>query len=66
MTANPAVHAADESPELAKIFLKEHPDVWHSWVSKDAGKKVVARLRANLLQELACPRRRCVKHEFVV
>jgi glycine betaine/proline transport system substrate-binding protein len=40
MTKNPAVHAAIESPELAKIFLKEHPEVWHSWVGKDAGKKV--------------------------
>ncbi|MNC44215.1 glycine betaine transporter periplasmic subunit [compost metagenome] len=33
-----------ESPELAKLFLKEHPEVWHSWVSEDAAKKVDAAL----------------------
>jgi glycine betaine/proline transport system substrate-binding protein len=31
-----------ESAKLAKIFLKEHPEVWHSWVSEDAAKKVDA------------------------
>jgi len=45
MTRNPAVHLAAESPELAKIFLKEHPDVWYPWVSEDAGKKVDALLQ---------------------
>ncbi len=33
-----------ESPKLAKIFLKEHPEVWHAWVSADAAKKVDASL----------------------
>jgi len=33
-----------ESPKLAKIFLKEHPEVWHQWVSEDAAKKVDASL----------------------
>jgi glycine betaine/proline transport system substrate-binding protein len=33
-----------ESPELARLFLKEHPEVWHSWVSEDAAKKVDAAL----------------------
>lgn len=33
-----------ESPKLAKIFLKEHPEVWHTWVSADAAKKVDASL----------------------
>ncbi|KPY39914.1 Histidine transporter, periplasmic histidine-binding protein [Pseudomonas amygdali pv. myricae] len=33
-----------ESPKLAKIFLKEHPEVWHKWVSEDAAKKVDASL----------------------
>jgi len=33
-----------ESPKLAKIFLKEHPEVWHAWVSNDAAKKVDAAL----------------------
>ncbi|MBH3358759.1 ABC transporter substrate-binding protein [Pseudomonas guariconensis] len=33
-----------ESPELARLFLKEHPEIWHSWVSEDAAKKVGAAL----------------------
>ncbi|MBD8496020.1 ABC transporter substrate-binding protein [Pseudomonas syringae] len=33
-----------EAPKLAKIFLKEHPQVWHSWVSEDAAKKIDASL----------------------
>ncbi|MFK8330609.1 ABC transporter substrate-binding protein [Pseudomonas sp. BJa5] len=33
-----------ESPALAKIFLKEHPEVWHAWVSEDAAKKIEAAL----------------------
>ena len=33
-----------ESPKLAKIFLKEHPEVWHAWVTADAAKKVDASL----------------------
>ena len=33
-----------ESPKLAKIFLKEHPEVWHAWVSEEAAKKVDASL----------------------
>lgn len=33
-----------ESPELARLFLKEHPEVWHNWVSEDAAKKVDAAL----------------------
>lgn len=33
-----------ESAKLAKIFLKEHPEVWHAWVSDDAAKKIDAAL----------------------
>lgn len=33
-----------ESPELAKLFLKEHPEVWQAWVSEDAAKKINAAL----------------------
>ena len=33
-----------ESSKLAKIFLKEHPEVWHTWVSEDAAKKIDAAL----------------------
>ncbi|MDF2643208.1 MAG: substrate-binding region of ABC-type glycine betaine transport system [Pseudomonas sp.] len=33
-----------ESPKLARLFLKEHPEVWHKWVSEDAAKKVSASL----------------------
>jgi len=33
-----------ESPKLAQIFLKEHPEVWHAWVSEDAAKKIDASL----------------------
>ncbi|BCG27464.1 ABC transporter [Pseudomonas tohonis] len=32
------------SDKLAKAFLKEHPEVWHAWVSEDAAKKVDASL----------------------
>jgi glycine betaine/proline transport system substrate-binding protein len=35
-----------ESPKLAKIFLKEHPEVWHAWVSEDAAKKSTRRCRS--------------------
>ncbi|NBA94112.1 ABC transporter substrate-binding protein [Pseudomonas sp. R5(2019)] len=33
-----------ESPKLAKLFLKEHPEVWHAWVSEEAAKKIEAAL----------------------
>ncbi|MGH8434552.1 MAG: ABC transporter substrate-binding protein [Pseudomonas sp.] len=33
-----------DSPKLAKVFLKEHPEVWHAWVSADAAKKIDAAL----------------------
>ncbi|WP_137820712.1 ABC transporter substrate-binding protein [Pseudomonas sp. 2FG] len=33
-----------DSPKLAKAFLKEHPEVWHAWVSEDAAKKIDATL----------------------
>ena len=33
-----------ESPKLAKAFLKEHPEIWHAWVSEDAAKKIDAAL----------------------
>ncbi|WP_191489944.1 ABC transporter substrate-binding protein [Pseudomonas sp. FEN] len=33
-----------ESPKLAKIFLKEHPEVWQAWVSADAARKINAAL----------------------
>jgi ABC-type proline/glycine betaine transport system substrate-binding protein len=45
MTRNADVHAADGAPELAKIFLMEHPEVWHPWVSEDPAKKVDASLQ---------------------
>lgn len=32
------------SEQLAKAFLKEHPEVWTTWVSEDAAKKVQAAL----------------------
>lgn len=32
------------SDKLAKLFLKEHPEVWHTWVSEDAAKKIDAAL----------------------
>ncbi|MBC9249344.1 histidine ABC transporter substrate-binding protein [Pseudomonas alcaligenes] len=32
------------SDKLAKLFLKEHPEVWHAWVAEDAAKKVDAAL----------------------
>ncbi len=32
------------SADLAKVFLKEHPEVWHAWVSEDAAKKIEAAL----------------------
>lgn len=33
-----------ESPKLAKLFLKEHPEVWHPWVSEEAAGKIDAAL----------------------
>ncbi len=33
-----------ESPALAKLFLKEHPEVWQAWVSEEAAKKINAAL----------------------
>ncbi len=33
-----------ESPKLARIFLKEHPEVWQAWVSPDAARKINAAL----------------------
>ncbi|AWY44089.1 histidine ABC transporter substrate-binding protein [Pseudomonas putida] len=33
-----------ESPKLARIFLKEHPEVWHAWVDETAAKKIEASL----------------------
>ncbi|MCY1280892.1 choline ABC transporter, periplasmic binding protein [compost metagenome] len=33
-----------DSADLAKVFLKEHPEVWHAWVSEDAAKKIDAAL----------------------
>lgn len=33
-----------DSDKLAKAFLKEHPEVWHAWVSDDAAKKIEAAL----------------------
>lgn len=32
------------SEQLAKAFLKEHPEVWTAWVSADAAKKIQAAL----------------------
>lgn len=32
------------SDKLAKLFLKEHPEVWHAWVAEDVAKKVDAAL----------------------
>ncbi len=33
-----------DSPKLAKIFFKEHPEIWHTWVSDAAAKKIDATL----------------------
>jgi glycine betaine/proline transport system substrate-binding protein len=33
-----------ESPKLARMFLKEHPEVWHAWVDETAAKKIEAAL----------------------
>jgi len=33
-----------DSAKLAKLFLKEHPEVWHAWVDEDAAKKIEAAL----------------------
>ncbi|MGH8352205.1 MAG: ABC transporter substrate-binding protein [Pseudomonas sp.] len=33
-----------DSPDLAKVFLKEHPEVWHAWVSAEAAQKIEAAL----------------------
>ena len=37
-------HERIESPQLAKIFLKEHPEVWHAWVDEAAAQKIEAAL----------------------
>ncbi|MFP8967750.1 ABC transporter substrate-binding protein [Pokkaliibacter sp. CJK22405] len=31
-----------ESDEVARLFLKEHPEVWHQWVSEEAARKIDA------------------------
>ena len=33
-----------ESPKLARIFLKEHTEVWHAWVDEGVAKKIEASL----------------------
>lgn len=33
-----------DSPELARLFLKEHPEIWRAWVSEEAAKKIDAAL----------------------
>ncbi|MGQ7816866.1 ABC transporter substrate-binding protein [Metapseudomonas furukawaii] len=33
-----------DSADLAKAFLKEHPELWRAWVSEDAAKKIEAAL----------------------
>jgi len=33
-----------ESPKLARLFLKEHPEVWKPWVSEAAASKIEAAL----------------------
>jgi len=33
-----------ESPKLARIFLKEHPELWRAWVDEAAAKKIAASL----------------------
>ncbi|TFH79917.1 ABC transporter substrate-binding protein [Pseudomonas kribbensis] len=33
-----------DSPKLARIFFKEHPEIWHAWVSEAAAKKIDATL----------------------
>ncbi|MFK8328670.1 glycine betaine ABC transporter substrate-binding protein [Pseudomonas sp. BJa5] len=33
-----------ESPRLARLFLKEHPQIWHPWVSEAAAQKIDAAL----------------------
>ena len=33
-----------ESPKLAQLFLKEHPEVWKQWVSEEAARKIEAAL----------------------
>lgn len=33
-----------ESPKLARIFLKEHPEVWHNWVDEAVAHKIQAAL----------------------
>ena len=30
--------------KLARLFLKEHPEVWHEWVSVDAAQRIQASL----------------------
>lgn len=33
-----------DSPKLAKLFLQQHPEIWHGWVSEAAAKKIDATL----------------------
>jgi glycine betaine/proline transport system substrate-binding protein len=33
-----------ESAKLARMFLKEHPEIWHAWVNETAAKKIEASL----------------------
>ncbi|WP_440465661.1 glycine betaine ABC transporter substrate-binding protein [Pseudomonas sp. YH-1] len=33
-----------DSEKLARLFLKEHPEVWHEWVSADAAQRIQASL----------------------
>lgn len=33
-----------ESPKLARMFLKEHPEVWHAWVDETVAKRIEASL----------------------
>ena len=33
-----------DSAKLAKIFFKEHPEIWHGWVSEAAAQKIQATL----------------------
>jgi glycine betaine/proline transport system substrate-binding protein len=30
--------------KLAKIFMKEHPEIWQTWVTTDAARKINAEL----------------------
>ena len=37
-------HENIKSPQLALLFLKEHPEVWHAWVDEAGAKKIEAAL----------------------